>query len=141
MPSKTKQTSSAQYVVYLPTHDHYGNLLKDFGPPAHEWLAGKLGRNLHSIHVEGPHAGHRDPHSTFRHLHVVATDSPETDSHIKQLGVHVAQLANHPTVFVLKHSGEKLDPWTLQNRAHTPGPAHPEAVAFQSAQPVAQRMS
>lgn len=136
MPQKTKQTTSAKYVVYLPTHDHYGNLLKDFGPPSHEWLAGKLGRNLHSMHLEGPHAGHLDPHSTYRHLHVVAIDSPETDSHVKQLGQHVARMANHPSVFILKNGDGKPQPWTLQNRAYSPGPAHPDAIAFQGSQPV-----
>lgn len=132
MASKTHQTQNARYVVHLPAHDTLGNLLADLGPVSHEWLRKSIPNLIHSIHTEGPYAGHSTPTEINRHLHVLAYDTPEVDSHVKQLAAHVGQLTNHPTVFVSKDGQTGMQAWTIPNKAHNGGPAAPEAMAFLS---------
>lgn len=84
-------------------------------------------RLVHSIHSEGPHAGHA---GSRHHLHIVALDLPETDSHVKSLAGHIGHMTNHQSIFVTKEGQQGLQPWTIANRAHDGGPAMPEAIEF-----------
>lgn len=90
-----------------------------------QWLRQKIPRLLHSQHVEGPHIGETGTH---RHLHVVALDTPETDSHIKQLAVYVGGMGNHRYVYVTKQGQQGIQAWRLMNRQHDGGAAHPQAI-------------
>ena len=69
---------------------------------------------LHDVHSEGPHPTH-----PYRHLKVLAVDSPETDSHIKNVAVELAQMSGHPTIFGHKSGQQGTQPWTLMNQAYT----------------------
>ena len=129
MASKNKnhQNSSARYVIHIPTADPHGNVLKDISPACWQWLSGKLRHLVHTIHSEGPHAGQ---HGSYRHLHVLAIDQPETDSHVKQLGAHIGDLVGHPTIFISKEGAQGLHGWQIANRTTPNQPAHPSAVQF-----------
>lgn len=120
MPSKSKQTGNAKYTIHVPTHDTMGNLLQDLSYQAHAHLSKALGRMIHSLHVEGPY---QHGTSTARHLLLVAHDTPEVDSHVKQTATQLAEAANHPTVTVIKESQQGIQPWTMQNKSYTSAPS------------------
>jgi hypothetical protein len=132
MPQKSRQTSSAKYIVRVPTHDPHGNLLQDLTPICWQHLQNKIPQLIHSMHAEGPHAGHQGTH---RHLHILAYDTPETDSHVKQVATHVGQLVNHQTILVSKEGAQGAQAWHVPNQHYDGGSAHPEAIGFQ-AQPI-----
>lgn len=120
MPSKSKQTGNAKYTIHVPTHDTMGNLLQDLSYQAHNHLSKALGRMIHSLHVEGPY---QHGTSTARHLLLVAHDTPEVDSHVKQTATQLAEAANHPVVTVIKESQQGIQPWTMQNKKYDGGPS------------------
>jgi hypothetical protein len=108
-----------------------GNSLKDLSPVAHEWLRQNIPRLVHSVHSEGPYAGHVRPTEINRHLHIVAYDTPEVDSHVKQLASYVGEAANHPSIYVTKHGDQGIQDWSMTNPNHQPNtPAHPAVIAF-----------
>lgn len=94
-----------------------------------QWLDGKIPHLVHSIHSEGPHPGHKGSH---RHLHVLAHDTPETDSYIKQLASHVGELVNRRYVLVSKEGSQGTQAWRISNRHYDGGHARPEAVHLQA---------
>jgi hypothetical protein len=120
MPSKTKSTNSARYVIQLPVMDKHHNQIRDLSQECWQFLEGKIARLIHSMHTEGPHQGHKGAH---RHLHILALDTPETDSTIKQLAVFVGQLVNHRTVLVSKEGSQGADVWHVANKWYNHGPA------------------
>lgn len=117
MPSKSKQTGNARYTIHIPTHDTLGNPLLDLSVNAQQRLTKALSRMIHSLHAEGPY-----DHGTHgaRHLHLVAHDTPEVDSHVKQLATELAHVANHPHVTVIKESQQGIQPWIMPNKRHDP---------------------
>lgn len=117
-------------MIQIPATDKHKNRLKDLGPVAWQWLEHKIPHLIHSIHIEGPHAGHK---GSKRHLHVLALDTPESDSHVKQLAVHIGELVNRRYVFVHKEGSSGIQTWRLNNKAYDGGAARPEAIEFQHA--------
>lgn len=99
-------------------------------PISHQWIKGKLGREISTIHSEGPHIDHDG--QAFKHLVIVSNDSPEVDSHVKQLASHVGELTNHPATAVLKEGKGGPQGWTIANKLHDGGTAHPAAISFWS---------
>jgi hypothetical protein len=111
--NKKKKTGVARYVMHIPTHDTIGNELLDFSPVISDRLQQSLRRMVHSVHVEGPYS-----HGTHgaRHLHLVAQDTPEVDSHVKAMATELGRDVNHPHITVIKEGEQGIQPWTMQNK-------------------------
>lgn len=77
------------------------------------------------MHSEGPHLGETGHH---RHLHVVALDTPETDSYIKQMSVMLGEWCNHHMIHVTKDGNQGIQPWQMVNHKYNGGPAHPDII-------------
>lgn len=116
MPKTPHTTGNAHYTVHIPTHDTQGNRLQDLSLMGQQ-LQSKIPRLIHSIHSEGPFETH-----PYRHLKILAVDTPETDLHVKQLAAQVGEQANHPSVFMHKDSQQGVHPWTIPNRSFDGGP-------------------
>lgn len=116
----------AQYRVQIPATDLTGFPLHPQLPAgAHKWLAEKQPRALQQAWVEGPH---QHAYGPGHHLVVIAEESPEMDSHVKQLAAHVGELANHPTVLASKQGKNGLESWVIPNRKYTEGQPSNAAV-------------
>lgn len=100
----------------VPTQDAMGNRLVPLADFAHQYITGA---------VRGSRAwverGKAHPPETYDHLRIVAPDTPESDSHIKQLGAHVAEMANVWGTTVLKDGKNGPQPWDISNTAVRPG--------------------
>jgi hypothetical protein len=123
MPSKTKAVGNALYTIHAPTHDPFGNKLAIDTRQYPELDFTKLKRFVHDVHTEGPHEGH-----PYRHVKVLAVDSPEVDSHVKNAAAIIGQLSAHPHVFVHKDGAAGHEPWTIANPAYDGQPAHPSLI-------------
>lgn len=122
----------AEYTLQIPKFDNEGNALKDLASAAQESLwryapqarveGARVTRN-----VEGFWHGQQD--STFDDLTVIGEDSPELDSTIKQLGVHLVELANQWGLYIIKKGGGNVVTWTVTSpNASGEGPADPDAL-------------
>jgi hypothetical protein len=124
MAKQNLSVSNALYTIHAPTHDPFGNKLaiNTIGHPAFDFS--KLKRLVHDVHTEGPHEGH-----PYRHVKVLAVDSPEVDSHVKNAAATIAELSAHPSVFVHKQGVRGHEPWTVSNLNYTGQPADPSLYA------------
>lgn len=124
----------AKYIVQIPTHDNEGNRLVDLAQVAHESLF-RYAPNQNSIQgsrVRYGIGGHwrDDPQEMFNDLEVYAEDTPELDSIVKQLAVHVAEVANQWGVMVFKEGDGAPKAWQMTAPgAPGEGPADPVAIA------------
>ncbi len=109
----------AKYVVQIPTHDNEGNMLVDLAQTAHESLFRHAPgqSNIQASRVRYGIGGHwrGDPQEMFNDLEVYAEDTPETDSTMKQLAVHVAEVANQWGVMVFKEGGGAPKSWMMKS--------------------------
>lgn len=129
----------AKYIVQIPTVDNHGNQLKDLARAAHE----SLFRYAPGSKVEGTRIRRGiegnwrdDPVESFDDLEVYAEDSPEMDSIMKQLGAHVAEVANQWGVMVFKEGDGAPQYWMMNHpNADGSGPADEAAIA-QPASPI-----
>lgn len=118
----------AKYVLMIPHKDNLGNDLGDLATAAHYWLFKMTGNE--GSYIEGPKRGNwrDDPQETFDHLITYAEDSPEMDSHIKQLAVHIAEAANQWGMFVAKEGGKSgIQSWVIPNPKYQEGQPAPVA--------------
>jgi hypothetical protein len=100
----------AKYTLYIPSD------AKQVAVAAHHYLSyGPLATSVTTVH-------HGTPFDT---LDVVAEDMPEIDSHIKQLGVFIGEVANAQSIHVTKQTGKALHDWDLANPFYTPPTASP----------------
>lgn len=113
--------AQAKYTVMIPRRDNLGNDLGDLATAAHHWLWQVAGTE--GSYIEGPKRGNwrDDPQEEFDHLITYAADTPEIDSHIKQLAVHIAEAANQWGVFVTKESKDGPRSWTMSNPNYQEG--------------------
>lgn len=103
----------AKYTVYIPSD------AKQVSVAAHHYLSyGPLATGAATVH-------HGTPFDT---LDVVAEDMPEIDSHIKQLGVFVGEVANVQSIHVTKQTGKALHEWDLANPFYQPPVAMPQSM-------------
>lgn len=110
--------ATAKYTIMIPTHDNLGQELGDISTAAHHWLFYGPGPNVEGSFIEGPKRGNwrDDPQEEFNHLVTYAEDSPEMDSTVKQLAVHIAEIANQWGVFVTKEGGKAgIQSWVIDN--------------------------
>lgn len=78
------------------------------------------------MHTEGPHNGHSGTH---HHVHILALDTPETDSHVKQIVTQLANWINKRPMFVSKEGDGGLQVWQLGGNSFGRWPAHPNIIA------------
>ena len=111
----------AKYRVMIPTKDNLGHDLGDIATAAHQWLWQATG--VEGTRIEGPVRGNwrDDPQEEFYDLVTFANDTPEMDSHIKQLAMEVARGANQWGVFVTKEGKQGGQSWTIDNPDYHPG--------------------
>src|SRR4051812_33214011 len=94
----------AKYTVFIP------NTNRQVAVAAHHYLSyGPLATHAATVH-------HGDPFDT---LVTYAEDTPEMDSHMKQLGVFVGEIANVAAVNVIK-DGKAVHTWAMHNPFFVP---------------------
>lgn len=128
--------SQAKYVIHVPTHDNLGNELVDLATAAHHWLFAGPGPKIEGSFIEGPVRGNwrDDPQETFNNLVTYAEESPEMDSAMKQLAVHVAQASNNWGMFVVREGKDGPQSWVVDNPEYVEGQPAPDwAIANRAA--------
>jgi hypothetical protein len=126
--------SQAKYTIMIPVKDNLGNDLGDIATAAHQWLWQATGNE--GSYIEGPKRGNwrDDPQEEFNHLITVAADTPEMDSHIKQLAMEIARGANQWGVFCMKEGKSGIQSWVIDNPEYQEGqPAEIAGLAQQQA--------
>lgn len=105
--------AAARYTISVPNH------ARQVGLAAHHYL------------TSGPIPGIRAATLSYGHphdsLHVVGEESPELDSHMKQTGTFIGDVANVPAIDVMKH-GKNLALWSMRNPHYQPQPTTPPAA-------------
>lgn len=108
----------AKYTVFIPSE------AKQVAIAAHHYLSyGPLATGASTVHYGHP----------FDTLVTFAEDSPEIDSHMKQLGTFVGEVANAQSIHVTKETGKALKTWELHNPFYQP----PQPQAMHIGQPPA----
>src|SRR4051812_47020932 len=98
----------AKYTVFVPSG------MRQVSLAAHHYLAyGPLATHAATIHHGHPY----DSLVTF------AEDTPEIDSHMKQLGVFIGEVANVPSISVAKETGKAVHTWETHNPFYQPTPS------------------
>lgn len=116
--------AQAKYTLMIPKKDNLGNPLGDIATAAHHWLRYGPAPKHEGSHILRDITGNwrDDDPEQFDHLITVANDTPEMDSHIKQLAVHVADSANQWGLFVMKEGGKQgVQAWTISNPNYREG--------------------
>jgi hypothetical protein len=114
--------AQAKYQILIPTHDNLGQKLGDIASAAHHWLW-YTAPGIQGSYVEPPVRGNwrDDPQETFERLTTYAHETPEVESHVKQLAAHVGDVANQWGVFVTKEGKDGIQSWVINNANHVPG--------------------
>lgn len=94
----------SKYTVFIPSH------AKSVAIAAHHYLT------MGPLAVKGATVHHGTPYDT---LIAYAEDTPEMDSHMKQLGVFVGEVANTQVVTVAKE-GKNIATWQMRNPFYQP---------------------
>lgn len=95
----------AKYSIFIPAHARY------VAQAAHHYLSYGPLQTLHAT----VQYGHPDDE-----LVVYAEETPKMDSHMKQLGVFVAEVANLPVTKVVKQTGKNIHTWDMRNVSYQP---------------------
>jgi len=112
--------AQAKYTLYVPTHDGQGNMLKNISEHVLHYLQQTLPRSV--IHIEPPRPVTQGGEPSFHRAVVVMTDDhPISDSHIKQVGAHVAEIANAESIAGVKEGKQGVKTWEISNPHHVPG--------------------
>lgn len=102
--------SRAQYTIHVP------NTSRQIAIAAHHYLTSGPIRGINAATVQYGH-----PHDS---LNVVGEETPELDSHMKQTGAFIGELANAPFIDVMKQ-GKQLAHWPIRNPHYQAQPAMP----------------
>jgi hypothetical protein len=121
----------AKYTIMIPTTDNLGQPLVDIATAAHRVMFyGPL--QIQGSYVDpGKHGNWRDsdpePHDL---LVTIAEDTPEMDSHVKQIALEVGEFANQWGIFVVKEGKDGITDWVVDNPRYQDGQgAEPTALA------------
>jgi hypothetical protein len=108
MPTRSK------YTVQIPVKDNLGQPLKDIATAAHHYLHNGPIKNVGSKIYRNVEGNWRDdPQERFDDLILVVDDTPEMDSAVKQLAVHIADVANQWGVYVTKEGKNGIQDWVM----------------------------
>lgn len=127
----------AMWIIQIPTHDNLGNHLGDLATAAHHHLWQTIGQQGTRIR-RGVHGNwENDPQETFDDLEIIGEDTPEMDSHIKQLAKHLNEAGNQWGMFVIKQGGGNIQSYVIDNPKYQEGAPAP-VVKSPGAMPVFQ---
>lgn len=108
--------AKVHYTLHVPAE------ARNVALAAHHYLTSGTVRGVHSATVQ-----HGTPYDS---LTVVGEETPELDSHIKQTGTFIGEVANAPVINVIKQ-GKNIAHWAMRNpyyQNNTPvGPPQPFA--------------
>lgn len=108
--------AKAHYTIHIPNH------ARQIGIAAHHYLTNGPIRGVGAATLQFGH-----PHDS---LVVVGDESPELDSHMKQTGTFIGDVANAPYIDVIKH-GKNIAHWQMLN-PHYQQQAVAQPAAFAS---------
>lgn len=125
----------ARYTIGVPIHDNLGNKLKDIATEVHHMIHDR-GISQGS-YITGPHRSNweKDAQELIEHVVTVANDTPENDSHIKEIAAHVGQVCNQWGVFVMKEGSQGIQSWVINNPSYQEGHPAPATVPVESPSP------
>lgn len=106
--------ASARYTIHIP---HSG---ADLATATHHYLStGHVPVDGVVVHrgVDASFDGPPEPHDLVQ---AYGQDTPELDSHMKQVGAYVGELANRPTIWVSKENGKSMANWPIRNPMYQP---------------------
>lgn len=107
--------AKARYSIHVPNH------ARQVALAAHHYLTNGPIRGIGTATLSYGH-----PHDS---LHVIGEESPELDSHMKQTGTFIGDVANVPYIDVVKH-GKNIAHWQMFNPHYQPQQmAAPQALA------------
>lgn len=118
----------ALYTIQIPTSDNLGNPLGDLATAGHHWLWQQTGQQGSRIR-RGIHGNWEGEQEVYDDLEVMAEDTPEMDSHIKQLAKHLNEAANQWGMFVMKQGAQGPQSWVIDNPSYQEGAPAPVAKA------------
>jgi len=107
--------NSAKYVLMIPQVAH----APDLAHQAHQALVNGS-QPLHHAYLDPGKWAHWPGEDPQLHDLVVAyaDDTPEMDSHVKQLAKSVGARGNLKAIFALKEGNGRVTPWTVHNHDH-----------------------
>lgn len=114
MPTGTQ----AKYTIAVPQRDNIGNQLVDLGQAVLHYIVNG------PVQTVGAHIDRDKWHETdeaFDHVTVFAPDTPESDSHIKQIGHWVGDVANQWGTFIVKEGKNGVNTWMISNNKYQEG--------------------
>lgn len=115
----------AKYTILVPRHDDQGNILIPIAGYAREYL-NQLGIMKH-IYVEDSFT--RNEQDSLQSIVVVADDTPEVDSTIKQTASYLGELVNRWGIAVFKEGKDGIRTWEIANTNYRPDePAKDELI-------------
>ena len=106
--------AKAKYTVYVPSEGNTALAVRKY------METGPLTTDVARI-VSG------DPYDAVT---AFAEDTPETDSHFKQMGTLAAEAINAPVLTVVKESKQGVQTWQMRNPHYAPVSVHDELAQY-----------
>lgn len=103
--------AKAHYTIHVP------NTARNVAIAAHHYLTSGPVRGINAATVQFGH-----PHDS---LMVVGDETPELDSHVKQTGTFIGDVANVPSIAITKQGNKTIAHWTMANPHYQPMPVVP----------------
>jgi hypothetical protein len=115
----------ARYTILVPQTDDIGNALKDLSGYVRTSLEKALPRA--TVWQEGSRSKGFESYGT---VVLIAPETPEVDSHVKQMAHYVGEAANRWGVTCFKEGKQGIKTWQIQNASYRADePADPIAIA------------
>lgn len=110
----------ARFTIGIPINDNLGNPLEDLSTKVHHILHDQ--GVLKGSYITGPHKSNwaKDPQEMIEHFITVADDTPENDTHIKNVAKYVGEAANQWGTFCMKEGHKGIQSWVINNPKHEP---------------------
>ena len=106
--------AKAKYTVYVPSKGHAAYAVRKYiesGP----------------VTADVPRIVAGDPYDAVT---AFAEDTPENDSHFKQMGTLAAEAINAPLLTVVKESKQGVQTWQMRNPHYAPASVHDELAQY-----------
>ena len=126
--------NEARYTQFVPQVDDLGNPLKNLADAARTQIENTTGGQAWEEAPKNKGA------ESFGVVSVVATETPETDSQIKQIAHQIAEVANKGLVVVIKEGKQGIKTWQITNTAYVPGGPAESVALLPSSVPVSDQL-
>lgn len=106
--------AKAKYTIYVPSQGNAALAVRKYiesGP----------------VTADVPRIVAGDPYDAVT---AFAEDTPETDSHFKQIGTLAAEAINEPALTVVKESKQGVQTWQMRNPHYAPVSVHDELAQY-----------